>query len=90
MLVVVAKLIVDRKVFDPAHAEAEQNALLDPEVDAPLVVVTFGGTHFTGVEPLLEFIEQREVLVGKFSRRVVEELRYAFCQFHPCASSSMS
>src|SRR5207302_10158916 len=70
------------KVFDPPHAKAEQDALLDPEVDAPLIALPFSGAHCAGIEPLLEFIEERQVLVGKLGGRGVEELLNAFCQFH--------
>ena len=79
VFIIEAKLIVDREVFYPPHAKAEQDALLDPEVDAPLAVALFGSAHLTGIEPLLEFVEQREVLVGKFAGRVVEELLNALC-----------
>src|SRR5262249_19417809 len=82
VLVVEAELIIDGEVFQPPHAKAERDTLLDPEVDVPLLTLSLGGAHFAGVEPLLEFIEDRDVLIGELGGRVIEELLNLFCQFH--------
>src|SRR5262249_1432369 len=77
VLIVKAELIVDREIFQAPQSEAEQDALLDPEVDTPLVCALFGSADLAGVQLLFEFVKEREMLGGEFSRGMVEELLYA-------------
>ncbi len=66
---------IDRHVDDRPHAEAQQNTLLDPSVDAPaalLRVVGLGCADGPGVQRLLESGEEREMFGLVFLGRIIE------------------
>src|SRR5208283_2320820 len=58
---------IDRHIDDATHAEAEQDALLHPRVDAPAggrVRVRLGGARAAFVQRGFEFGEEAEVIVA--------------------------
>ena len=67
---------VDRHVDDRAQAEAEQDALLHPAVDAPAGLragVGLGRADCAAVQARFEFVKEAEVLFGVLRRLVVED-----------------
>ncbi len=74
-----------------AHAEAQQDAFLDPGVDAPAAGLTVASGSAARMvpafRPCLNERKERKVLRRVFGRRVVEEICDACCKsVRPCGS----
>ena len=74
MLVEKTEIIVHRKILQASHLEAQQNSLLDPEINGPGGVSPRGGTDLASVERVLELFKDSKVVARvSFLRRVSEK-----------------
>src|SRR6267142_3327767 len=58
---------IDRHIHHRAHAEAEQDAFLNPAVDAPpafRIWVSLGRAHRASIQSIFEALKQAKMIVG--------------------------
>jgi len=68
-------MAIGRHLHDRAHAEAEQDSLFHPAVDAPARRggrIGFGGAHDAGIQRGDELLKQARMVVAVLARRLIE------------------